>query len=573
MLGVENLKRVHLMLTDGDASEYNAVDQTIFRYVKNAICGRCGHHLIEKTFLKHGPKDSKVKNPSNGQAILLELRRWVRSWIDGTSCRSKKEFELSKALLLQELQTNQVLRRFVGDKAAEKCVRWILNHILTLDDQQFAFHCKQKVRCLHEYTTNATEGMNYAAKHSAMAAQPQNNMKTLASNMSAHMDIQNHDREYTQMRLSNSTPLYVSAGCTVHNTECIQKLVPIATSVIIEQMDEALDKYTIVQLSSKAFFLICAGPPSTLVRCPPGVKGRPKFRTAHKLDVKACTNDTSRVVLTCSCGFGHQYGIPCRHLIALEHHYDINDFACRWRSDYAYYAFKQGYEEITHNFGELQKKEHFGIVVKTQSLLKSITSPDQTTMYPRIFAKASCCKSTIEDLMDIYLSPIPHCWNYTLNEYPDTGTFSESPSQTNAYHTVETCSPSDYGNSDFAQDEESDDEEGDRTTTLAFNMNQLCSQQPKEQCQKKRAYNFQKFKDIDRNCMSQDDVNFVTSKLEAIDQELFERKALAMKTSQKRAFVGATGRDMVSFALNTETCKKSTQDTYHRKRIKRKGRR
>ncbi|CAJ1934925.1 unnamed protein product, partial [Cylindrotheca closterium] len=232
MLGVRNLKRVHLILTDGDASEYNAVDQSIFCYVKNAIWGRCGHHLIEKTFLKHGPKDNEVKNLSNGQAILLKVRRWVRSWIDGTSCRSKKEYEFSKALLLQELQTNSVLRRFVGNKAAEKCVGWILNHIVTLNDQQFTFHCKNKIWCLHKYTTNATEGMNYAAKHSGMSAQPRNDMKTSASNMSAHMDIKSRDREYTQMRMTNSTPLYFATDLRVHNIEYVKALVPIANSTI-----------------------------------------------------------------------------------------------------------------------------------------------------------------------------------------------------------------------------------------------------------------------------------------------------------------------------------------------------
>ncbi|CAJ1964434.1 unnamed protein product [Cylindrotheca closterium] len=127
MLGVGNLKRVHLILTDGDASEYNAVDQSIFRYVKNAIRGRCGHHLIEKTFLKHGPKDNEVKNQSNGQAILLEIRRWVRSWIDRTSCHSKKAYELSKALLLQELQTNFVLRPIPNDQNSMYEIRRILS--------------------------------------------------------------------------------------------------------------------------------------------------------------------------------------------------------------------------------------------------------------------------------------------------------------------------------------------------------------------------------------------------------------------------------------------------------------
>ncbi|CAJ1964475.1 unnamed protein product, partial [Cylindrotheca closterium] len=128
-------------------------------------------------------------------------------------------------------------------------------------------------------------------------------------------------------------------------------------------------------------------------------------------------------------------------------------------------------------------------------------------------------------------------------------------------------------NSNFGQDDNSDyDEQGD-DAALAFNVNQLCLQQPKELCQKSRAYNFQKFKDIDRNCMNQRDLDFVREQMEAIEKELFQRKAMAMKKSQKRTFLGATNgqQDMVSFSLNTETCKKSYQDTYHRKKRRKSG--
>ncbi|CAJ1944890.1 unnamed protein product [Cylindrotheca closterium] len=100
MLGVAHLKRVNLILTDGDANEYNALDQGIFHYFKNAIRGRCGHHLIEKTIKSHGPSDGELENQCNGRAIILEVKQWVRSWVDGSSCGTKEQFEFSKQLLL-----------------------------------------------------------------------------------------------------------------------------------------------------------------------------------------------------------------------------------------------------------------------------------------------------------------------------------------------------------------------------------------------------------------------------------------------------------------------------------------
>ncbi len=87
MVGHDNLKRVKPTLTDGDSQEFNALDEAIFRYIDKAMRGRCGQHLIEKSYDKEGPSERQFNNKVMGKAIVLEIKRWVRmkktSSVDG----------------------------------------------------------------------------------------------------------------------------------------------------------------------------------------------------------------------------------------------------------------------------------------------------------------------------------------------------------------------------------------------------------------------------------------------------------------------------------------------------------
>ena len=130
-VGQKHLKRVQLVLTDGDSSEYNALDESILKEnLGNALRGRCGHHLIKKSLQKHGPVYAKLG--ANEKAMMDEIERWVRSWGDGSSCSTQNQFEFSKDLLLKELQKNKAIRTGLGEKEenADKISQWINNHIL-----------------------------------------------------------------------------------------------------------------------------------------------------------------------------------------------------------------------------------------------------------------------------------------------------------------------------------------------------------------------------------------------------------------------------------------------------------
>ena len=346
MLGKKYLQRVQLVLTDGDSSEYNALEESIVKkYLRNAIRGRCGHHLIKKSLQKHGPVYAKLG--PNEKAMMDEIERWVRSWGDGSSCSTRKQFEFSKDLLLKELRENKDIRRCFGDEKAENLNQWINNHILP-QKENFAFHYKAGRRCFHEYVTNATEGLNYAAKHSSMSAKPNHSLKAAAVAMNSHTEMKNMDRAHEKVQRSNSTPLYIDAQTTMHNIDCLAQLVPIARRMLIQQMEQGQSHYMALQLTPTSFAVIRETPPDTELPqgCPVFFKGRPKFRSANIVTIQKSTS-AGGPILVCSCGLKAQNGILCRHLFALQTDYDIHDVACRWHTFYNLHAYEEGQGRMT----------------------------------------------------------------------------------------------------------------------------------------------------------------------------------------------------------------------------------
>ncbi|CAJ1931399.1 unnamed protein product [Cylindrotheca closterium] len=249
MLGKEHLERVNLVLTDGDSNEFSALENSMLKLLPNALRGRCGHHLIKKTLQKKSIAPSYFKNRVLGEAILQEIEGWVRSWADGSSCLTEEEFMFSKNLLLDELRNNEQLQEVMGLESVGKLMDWVDTDVLP-HEKNFAHYMKRDHRCLGEYVTNATEGLNYAAKHSSMSAKPDQKMVTSAGAMHSHDDMKNRERKKKKLRQFEDTPLFLERGNKRHNSDCFKELVPIGRSIMMDQVEQSAgNSYRIFQIS------------------------------------------------------------------------------------------------------------------------------------------------------------------------------------------------------------------------------------------------------------------------------------------------------------------------------------
>jgi hypothetical protein len=95
---------------------------------------------------------------------------------------------------------------------------------------------------------------------------------------------------------------------------------------------------------------------------PRSFKGPPQFKTVNVVTL----GDDG--VLRCSCGLSHQYGIPCRHMFALEAKCDVWDIDYQYQLSYVYYAWHHNHSKVTQAFKKRGLLEYQGIKLKTPEI-------------------------------------------------------------------------------------------------------------------------------------------------------------------------------------------------------------
>ena len=140
-------------------------------------------------------------------------------------------------------------------------------------------------------------------------------------------------------------------------------------------------------------------------------------------------------ILVCSCCWAFRFGCPCRHLFAIEPCYDIRDVEYRWHTPYAYYAYSPGHEELTQLYESSWTRQICGIILK--SVVPSKTFP----------FKWSSCEYDLQDFLSILESPVPLCWNYSVDKYPEKYRImlASVPSPSDGDFDVDDCSLHSFG--------------------------------------------------------------------------------------------------------------------------------
>ena len=72
LLGKDNLCRVRLIITDGDAHEFDAVDEAIFVHFPNGLRARCKYHVVQKNFEKSGINELSMPQPDAARIMICD---------------------------------------------------------------------------------------------------------------------------------------------------------------------------------------------------------------------------------------------------------------------------------------------------------------------------------------------------------------------------------------------------------------------------------------------------------------------------------------------------------------------
>jgi hypothetical protein len=233
LLGAVNLGRIVLILSDGDSQEFNAIDEGIYKHFKNARRGRCAYHIVQKTWESAFPSSTCFTQPDNADSLTIAIKRWIYTWMDGSSCGTCDQYNFSRDLLMHILETNEDFHQILGAHACQQIRNWLNSKVFPLEDF-ICFYPKKHLRCFDDYMNNVVEGMNLAAKKSDMSAKPKHNMDKAADSMQNHSNLKSRTRKCNLARNLNSVPLYIAPGYG-HNTQCLSKLRETACHMIIQQ--------------------------------------------------------------------------------------------------------------------------------------------------------------------------------------------------------------------------------------------------------------------------------------------------------------------------------------------------
>ena len=82
LLGTQTLRLVKLVMTDGDPQEMAQVDYAIAKYFVNAVCSRCGWHLVHQGWRQEcrGLGFRKGKRDAARSEVRV-IQNWLYSWM------------------------------------------------------------------------------------------------------------------------------------------------------------------------------------------------------------------------------------------------------------------------------------------------------------------------------------------------------------------------------------------------------------------------------------------------------------------------------------------------------------
>ena len=102
LLGREkSLKKVKLVMIDGDSQEMQQVDFAIATFLVNAVCTRCGWHLVNQGWKRHcrGLGFCKGERDHAARSQVRVIQTWLNSWMRrGVDCKEELKMQVTSAM-------------------------------------------------------------------------------------------------------------------------------------------------------------------------------------------------------------------------------------------------------------------------------------------------------------------------------------------------------------------------------------------------------------------------------------------------------------------------------------------
>jgi hypothetical protein len=348
LLGVESLKRVVVIMSDGDSTEISQINHLIDELCPHVHRLRCGWHLVDRGWdrlIYHIPKDpfqSKFRMFETTRRILFT---WSYSWMTSI-CESKEEYDLSRQLFHRFLESPELMSR-VGPFYLEKIRQW--HSTIMSCEPNWVFHRRKSLFAREEFTNSSHESTYKEAKYGFGA-------------VSAHMDVHQSARSlslqaemfYKKLKSKAEKDNTRYTGGWSSNPFLSSRITKRGAGLTEAEWNRRNDYQSMFDPVNTEFRLIVTHV-TTHGESQPEENQRsgnrtfltnfaPKFQRVRTVRI---VTHGGQEILKCSCCYAERVGIPCRHQFhVLATFYDgyapkLEDVHPYWWTTYLLHCFKR----------------------------------------------------------------------------------------------------------------------------------------------------------------------------------------------------------------------------------------
>ena len=122
-------------MVDGDPQQKPELKKAMSEFMKNAVVGGCGWHIVEQGWKRHCPGNNAVKERNGNRDIynifVQRVKSWCYSWMIPGGVESEEEYFVSKQLLFAYLASPEVLDACGGQPyIVQQVSDFVRNHVL-----------------------------------------------------------------------------------------------------------------------------------------------------------------------------------------------------------------------------------------------------------------------------------------------------------------------------------------------------------------------------------------------------------------------------------------------------------
>jgi len=371
LLGREPLKRLQLLLTDGDEKIYNAFDAVKSELYPRARHGLCLYHLVTQKLQDLARKKFLEPDNENNANMMHTFKLWIFSWMQLGGVENEAEFNSSFSMLrnwLYAIQQNSNSSHSMKQNAAE-LEHW-LTHKLIYHKERWLFPLRfsEGLMTLNQKTSSPVEGVNHTMKHkSSKTVTPNMTMCTSFETQETQVHTRMLKWKRKTMQSFDSTPLWVKNSLTS------RELTTIGESLLQQRflqrhfygcllVSDFEVKVARLPGTSPTYCADCK--PSMGQICPSCSNSSPIPRFIRCRTVTFVDVGSGFFSVGCSCPHQMNTGLPCTHIIRVMPRITPQHCHIRWHKSYPALFGRVGFEEQTKVMKQRQKDQRMLITLE-----------------------------------------------------------------------------------------------------------------------------------------------------------------------------------------------------------------